>query len=156
MNPRFYYIPAFITLGLGVLSGCGGSGSNEQAYLPVGLQRTLDITLSDNRPYVFSFVIESNINATIYTATSEHPTTASIHPVNYNPSSDSAEQIGFFWSSTDGKQAFVILKNPKNICTGLGSAVCSVKDAAYPSTTTQQDNCEAIIREFRMPSSSDQ
>ena len=44
MNSRLY-IPALITLGLGILSGCGGSSSSEQAYLPIGLQRTLDITL---------------------------------------------------------------------------------------------------------------
>ncbi len=38
MNSRLY-IPALITLGLGILSGCGGSSSSEQAYLPTGLQR---------------------------------------------------------------------------------------------------------------------
>ena len=53
MNSRLY-IPALITLGLGILSGCGGSSSSEQAYLPTGLQRTLDITLQDGKPYVFS------------------------------------------------------------------------------------------------------
>ena len=56
MNSRLY-IPALITLGLGILSGCGGSSSSEQAYLPTGLQRTLDITLQDGKPYVFSFII---------------------------------------------------------------------------------------------------
>ena len=55
MNSRLY-IPALITLGLGILSGCGGSSSSEQAYLPTGLQRTLDITLQDGKPYVFSFI----------------------------------------------------------------------------------------------------
>ena len=58
MNSRLY-IPALITLGLGILSGCGGSSSSEQAYLPTGLQRTLDITLQDGKPYVFSFIIAS-------------------------------------------------------------------------------------------------
>lgn len=63
MNSRLY-IPALITLGLGILSGCGGSSSSEQAYLPTGLQRTLDITLQDGKPYVFSFIIASESTAT--------------------------------------------------------------------------------------------
>ena len=98
MNSRLY-IPALITLGLGILSGCGGSSSSEQAYLPIGLQRTLDITLPN---------------------------------------------------------ALVVLYNPDNISKGLGSATCSVKDAEYPSTVTQQDNCQAVIRDFITPSSSSQ
>ena len=122
MNSRLY-IPALITLGLGILSGCGGSSSSEQAYLPIGLQRTLDITLPDGQPYVFSFIIASESTATIYTGTSPAASTASIHVVNYKPSSDSAEQIGFYWSS---------------------------------STVTQQDNCQAVIRDFITPSSSSQ
>ena len=52
MNSRLY-IPALITLGLGILSGCGGSSSSEQAYLPTGLQRTLDITLQDGAAISF-------------------------------------------------------------------------------------------------------
>ena len=102
MNSRLY-IPALITLGLGILSGCGGSSSSEQAYLPIGLQRTLDITLPNGQPYVFSFIIASESTATIYTGTSPAASTASIHVVNYKPSSDSAEQIGFYWSSNDGE-----------------------------------------------------
>ena len=97
MNSRLY-IPALITLGLGILSGCGGSSSSEQAYL----QRTLDITLPDGQPYVFSFIISSVSTATIYTGTSPAASTATLHVVNYKPSSDSAEQIGFYWSSNDG------------------------------------------------------
>ena len=149
MNSRLY-IPALITLGLGILSGCGGSSSSEQAYLPIGLQRTLDITLPNGQPYVFSFIIASESTATIYTGTSPAASTASIHVVNYKPSSDSAEQIGFYWSSN------VVLYNPDNISKGLGSATCSVKDAEYPSTVTQQDNCQAVIRDFITPSSSSQ
>ena len=75
MNSRLY-IPALITLGLGILSGCGGSSSSEQAYLPTGLQRTLDITLQDGKPYVFSFIIASESTATIYTGTSPAASTA--------------------------------------------------------------------------------
>lgn len=89
MNSRLY-IPALITLGLGILSGCGGSSSSEQAYLPTGLQRTLDITLPDGQPYVFSFIISSVSTATIYTGTSPAASTATLHVVNYKPSSDSA------------------------------------------------------------------
>ena len=116
MNSRFY-IPALITLGLGILSGCGG--------------------------------------------TSPAASTASIHVVNYKPSSDSAEQIGFYWSSNDGEatnnmDALVVLYNPHNISKGLGSATCSVRDAEYTETEIQQDNCQAVIREFRVPPSSDQ
>ena len=115
MNSRLY-IPALITLGLGILSGCGGSSSSEQAYLPTGLQRTLDITLQDGKPYVFSFIIASESTATIYTGTSPAASTASLHVVNYKPSSDSAEQIGFYWSSNDGEttnnlDALVVLYN---------------------------------------------
>ena len=162
MNSRFtfpLYIPALITLGLGILSGCGGS--SEQAYLPIGLQRTLDITLPDGRPYVFSFIIASESTASIYTGTSPAASTASIHVVNYKPSSDSAEQIGFYWSSNDGEttsnlDALVVLYNPHNISKGLGSATCSVRDAEYTETEIQQDNCQAVIREFRVPPSSDQ
>ena len=129
MNSRFtfpLYIPALITLGLGILSGCGGSSSSEQAYLPIGLQRTLDITLPDG-PYVFSFIIASESTASIYTGTSPAASTASIHVVNYKPSSDSAEQIGFYWSSNDGEttsnlDALVVLYNPHNISKGLGAA----------------------------------
>ena len=104
MNSRLY-IPALITLGLGLLSGCGGSSSNEQAYLPTGLQRTLDITLPE---------------------------------------------------TTSNLDAFVVLYNPQNISKGLGSATCSVRDAEYTETETQQDNCQAVIRDFRVPPSSDQ
>ncbi len=159
MNSRLY-IPALITLGLGILSGCGGSSSSEQAYLPIGLQRTLDITLPNGKPYVFSFIIASESTATIY-GTSPAASTASIHVVNYKPSSDSAEQIGFYWSSNDGEttnnlNALVVLYNPDNISKGLGSATCSVKDAEDPSTVTQQDNCQAVIRDFITPSSSSQ
>ena len=78
MNSRFY-IPALITLGLGILSGCGGSSSSEQAYLPIGLQRTLDITLPDGRPYVFSFIIASESTASIYTGTSPAARLNGIH-----------------------------------------------------------------------------
>ena len=160
MNSRLY-IPALITLGLGILSGCGGSSSSEQAYLPIGLQRTLDITLPNGQPYVFSFIIASESTATIYTGISSAASTASIHVVNYKPSSDSAEQIGFYWSSNDGEttnnlNALVVLYNPDNISKGLGSATCSVKDAEDPSTVTQQDNCQAVIRDFITPSSSSQ
>lgn len=98
------YIPALITLGLGLLSGCGGSSSSEQAYLPIGLQRTLDITLQDGKPYVFSFIIASESTATIYTGTSPAASTASLHVVNYKPASDSAEQIGFTGRPMTGKQ----------------------------------------------------
>ena len=136
MNSRLY-IPALITLGLGILSGCGGSSSSEQAYLPTGLQRTLDITLPDGPA----------------------ASTASLHVVNYKPSSDSAEQIGFYWSSNDGTtsnnlDALVVLYNPQNISRGIGSATCSVRDAEYTETETQQDNCQAVIRDFRVSSSS--
>lgn len=155
MNSRLY-IPALITLGLGLLSGCGGSSSSEQAYLPTGLQRTLDITLQDGKPYVFSFIIASETAATIFTRTSSTPTTASYHVVNYKPSSDSAEQIGFYWPSTNNQDALVVLYNPKNISKSLGEATCSVRDAEYTETQTQQDNCRAVIREFRVPPSSDQ
>lgn len=155
MNSRLY-IPALITLGLGLLSGCGGSSSSEQAYLPTGLQRTLDITLQDGKPYVFSFIIASETAATIFTGTSSPPTTASYHVVNYKPSSDSAEQIGFYWPSTNNQDALVVLYNPKNISKSLGEATCSVRDAEYTETQTQQDNCRAVIREFRVPPSSDQ
>lgn len=155
MNSRLY-IPALITLGLGLLSGCGGSSSSEQAYLPTGLQRTLDITLQDGKPYVFSFIIASETAATIFTGTSSTPTTASYHVVNYKPSSDSAEQIGFYWPSTNNQDALVVLYNPKNISKSLGEATCSVRDAEYTETQTQQDNCRAVIREFRVPPSSDQ
>ena len=154
MNSRLY-IPALITLGLGILSGCGGSSSSEQAYLPIGLQRTLDITLPNGKPYVFSFIIASESTATIY-GTSPAASTASIHVVNYKPSSDSAEQIGFYWSSTNNLNALVVLYNPDNISKGLGSATCSVKDAEDPSTVTQQDNCQAVISDFITPSSSSQ
>ncbi len=155
MNSRLY-IPALITLGLGLLSGCGGSSSSEQAYLPTGLQRTLDITLPNGQPYVFSFIIASETAATIFTGTSSPPTTASYHVVNYKPSSDSAEQIGFYWPSTNNQDALVVLYNPKNISKSLGEATCSVRDAEYTETQTQQDNCRAVIREFRVPPSSDQ
>lgn len=155
MNSRLY-IPALITLGLGLLSGCGGSSSSEQAYLPTGLQRTLDITLPNGQPYVFSFIIASETAATIFTETSSTPTTASYHVVNYKPSSDSAEQIGFYWPSTNNQDALVVLYNPKNISKSLGEATCSVRDAEYTETQTQQDNCRAVIREFRVPPSSDQ
>lgn len=155
MNSRLY-IPALITLGLGLLSGCGGSSSSEQAYLPTGLQRTLDITLPNGQPYVFSFIIASETAATIFTITSSTPTTASYHVVNYKPSSDSAEQIGFYWPSTNNQDALVVLYNPKNISKSLGEATCSVRDAEYTETQTQQDNCRAVIREFRVPPSSDQ
>lgn len=160
MNSRLY-IPALITLGLGILSGCGGSSSSEQAYLPTGLQRMLDITLPNGRPYVFSFIIASESTATIYTGINQTASTASIHVVNYKPSSDSAEQIGFYWSSNDGEttnnlNALVVLYNPDNISKGLGSATCSVKDAEDPSTITQQDNCQAVIRDFITPNSSSQ
>lgn len=155
MNSRLY-IPALITLGLGLLSGCGGSSSSEQAYLPTGLQRTLDITLPNGQPYVFSFIIASETAATIFTRTSSTPTTASYHVVNYKPSSDSAEQIGFYWPSTNNQDALVVLYNPKNISKSLGEATCSVRDAEYTETQTQQDNCRAVIREFRVPPSSDQ
>lgn len=155
MNSRLY-IPALITLGLGLLSGCGGSSSSEQAYLPIGLQRTLDITLQDGKPYVFSFIIASESTATIYTGTSPAASTASLHVVNYKPASDSAEQIGFYWSSNDGEttsnlDALVVLYNPQNISKGIGSATCSVRDAEYTETETQQDNCQAVIRDFRVP-----
>lgn len=160
MNSRLY-IPALITLGLGILSGCGGSSSSEQAYLPIGLQRMLDITLPDGKPYVFSFIISSVSTATIYTRTSlaASTATATIHVVNYKPSSDSAEQIGFSWSSNDGTtsnnlEALVVLYNPQNISRGIGSATCSVRDAEYTETETQQDNCQAVIRDFRVSSSS--
>lgn len=155
MNSRLY-IPALITLGLGLLSGCGGSSSSEQAYLPTGLQRTLDITLPNGQPYVFSFIIASETAATIFTGTSSTPTIASYHVVNYKPSSDSAEQIGFYWPSTNNQDALVVLYNPKNISKSLGEATCSVRDAEYTETQTQQDNCRAVIREFRVPPSSDQ
>lgn len=155
MNSRLY-IPALITLGLGILSGCGGSSSSEQAYLPTGLQRMLDITLQDGTPYVFSFIIASESTATIYT--SQAASTASLHVVNYKPSSDSAEQIGFYWSSNDGEttnnlDALVVLYNPQNISKGIGSATCSVRDAEYTETETQH-NCQAVIRDFRVSSSS--
>ena len=155
MNSRLY-ISALITLGLGLLSGCGGSSSSEQAYLPIGLQRTLDITLQDGKPYVFSFIIASESTATIYTGTSPAASTASLHVVNYKPASDSAEQIGFYWSSNDGEttsnlDALVVLYNPQNISKGIGSATCSVRDAEYTETETQQDNCQAVIRDFRVP-----
>ena len=158
MNSRLY-IPALITLGLGILSGCGGSSSSEQAYLPTGLQRTLDITLPDGQPYVFSVISSSVSTAAIYTGTSPAASTASLHVVNYKPSSDSAEQIGFYWSSNDGTtsnnlDALVILYNPQNISRGIGSATCSVRDAEYTETETQQDNCQAVIRDFRVSSSS--
>lgn len=160
MNSRLY-IPALITLGLGLLSGCGGSSSSEQAYLPIGLQRTLDITLQDGKPYTFSFIIASESTATIYTLTSPAASTASLHVVNYKPASDSAEQIGFYWSSNDGEttsnlDALVVLYNPQNISKGIGSATCSVRDAEYTETETQQDNCQAVIRDFITPSSSSQ
>lgn len=160
MNSRLY-IPALITLGLGILSGCGGSSSSEQAYLPIGLQRTLDITLQDGKPYVFSFIITSESAASIYTATSPGISTNTLHVVNYKPASDSAERIGFYWSSnadgaSTGLNAFVVLYNPQNISKGLGSATCSVRDAEYTETETQQDNCQAVIRDFRVPPSSDQ
>ena len=119
MNSRLY-IPALITLGLGLLSGCGGSSSSEQAYLPIGLQRTLDITLPDGNPYVFSFITTSESNATIYTGTSPTSSTASVHVINYKPASDTAEQIGFYWSSNDGTttshlDALVVLYIPHKI-----------------------------------------
>lgn len=161
MNSRLY-IPALITLGLGLLSGCGGSSSSEQAYLPIGLQRTLDITLPDGNPYVFSFITTSESNATIYTGTSRSPSTASVHVINYKPASDTAEQIGFYWSSNDGTttshlDALVVLYNPHNISKDPGSATCcSVRDAEYAETETQQDNCHVVIRDFRKPPSSDQ
>lgn len=148
------YPPAFIALGLSLLSGCGGSSSSEQAYLPIGTQRTLDITLPDGEPYVFSFITTSASNADIYTGTSSMPSTASVHVVNYNPAEDSAEQLSFYWASNnDGEptpnlSAFVILYNPRNICKGDGSATCSVRDAEYDETQTQQDNCQARIRDF--------
>ncbi|HBN17365.1 MULTISPECIES: hypothetical protein [unclassified Akkermansia] len=160
MNSRLY-IPALITLGLGPLSGCGGSSSSEQAYLPIGLQRTLDITLPDGNPYVFSFITTSESNAAIYTGTSPTSSTASVHVINYKPASDTAEQIGFYWSSNDGtttshSDALVVLYNPHNISKGLGSATCSVRDAEYTETKTQQDNCQAVIRDFRVPPQLDQ
>ena len=161
MNSRLYS-PALITLGLGILSGCGGSSSSEQAYLPIGLQRTLDITLPDGKPYVFSFITTSESNAAIYTGTSPTSSTASVHVVNYKPSSDSAEEIGFYWPSNNGSSAapnlsaLVTLYNPKNISKGLGSATCSVRDAEYAETETQQDNCQAVIGDFRVPPQLDQ
>ena len=54
------------------------------------------------------------------------------------------------------KGALVVLYNPKNISKSLGEATCSVRDAEYTETQTQQDNCRAVIREFRVPPSSDQ
>lgn len=160
MNSRFY-ISALIALGLGILSGCGGSGSNEQVYLPVGLKRTLDITLQDGKPYVFSFIIVSESSAAIFTGTSSSSSPATYHVVNYKPASDTAEQIGFTWSSTygganTGLEALVTLYNPQDISKGIGSATCSVRDAEYDETVTQQDNCQAVIRDFRVPPSSDQ
>jgi len=152
------YLPASIALGLGLISGCGGSSSSEQAYLPIGTQRTLDITLPQgNLPYVFSFITTSASNAAIYTGTSPSPSTASIHVVNYNPAEDTAEELGFYWASNNGEtvnanlNAHVILYNPKNICKGIGSATCSVRDAEYGETETQQDNCQAVIRDFTAP-----
>ncbi len=147
------YLPASIALGLGLLSGCGGSSSSEQAYLPIGTQRTLNITLPDGKPYVFSFITTSASNADIYTGTSSMPSTASVHVVNYKPSDDTAEELGFYWSSNeDGEttslNAHVILYNPRNICKGVGSATCSVRDAEYVETETQQDNCQAVIMDF--------
>ena len=160
MNSRLY-IPAIIPLGLGILSGCGGSSSSEQAYLPTGLQRTLDITLPNGQPYVFSFIIASESTATIYTGTSPTASTASIHVVNYKPSSDSAEQIGFYWSSNDGEttnnlNALVVLYNPDTISNGHASAPCRVKHAATPSTIPQPVHCQAVVRDSLTPNSSSQ
>lgn len=156
----FPYIPvAALALGtLGAFCGCGGAGSDEQASLPIGLKRTLEITIPDSGDaYVFSFVITSATNATVYTGTSMYPSPAEVHVVNYVPAKDTAEQIGFYWESNDidgntGLDALVVLYNPQNISTGTGSATCSVRDAEYPETETQQNNCSAIIHDFKTSS----
>lgn len=144
----YLYISAALATGLSILSGCGGSSSSEQVYLPVGLQRTVDINLPEGEPYIFSFIVESASNATIYTGTSPSSSVASIHIIGYVPANDTAEQIGFSWTN-----ALVILNNVRNICEGIGSATCSVRDAEYTQTETQQDNCQATIRDFRGVSS---
>lgn len=147
----YLYISAALATGLSILSGCGGSSSSEQVYLPVGLQRIVDINLPEGEPYIFSFIVESASIATTYTGTSSsvvpHPNT-SIHIRGYVPANDTAEQIGFSWTN-----ALVILNNVRNICEGIGSATCSVRDAEYTQTKTQQDNCQATIRDFRGVSS---
>ena len=148
MNSRFH-IPSLMALGLGILSGCGGSGSSEQAYLPIGLQRTVDITLQDGSPYIFSFIIASASTAVIYSGNNSDSSTASYHVINYNPASDSAEQIGFDWSSSSGLNALVVLYNPLNISKGTGSATCSVKDADDTRVQTEQDNRPAVIGDFK-------
>lgn len=151
------FIPAFIALGFGILSGCGGSSSGESSYLPIGLQRMLSITLPNaERPYIFGFITESSNNATIYTGTSAQPSTASIHVVKYDPGTDTAEKIGFYWSSNydsapTGLNALVVLHNATNVSKGIGSATCSVKDAEYEETVQQQDNCRATITDFMTP-----
>lgn len=154
----YLYISAALATGLSILSGCGGSSSSEQVYLPVGLQRTVDINLPEGDPYIFSFIVESASNATIYTGTSPSSSVASIHIIGYVPANDTAEQIGFYWTSNDGTattglNALVILNNVRNLSEGIGSATCSVRDAEYTQTETQQDNCQATIRDFRGVSS---
>lgn len=149
----YLYISAALATGLSILSGCGGSSSSEQVYLPVGLQRTVDINLPEGEPYIFSFIVKSASNASIYTGTSPTPSDASIHISGYVPANDTVEQIGFYWPSNTGLDALVILNNVRNISEGIGSATCSVRDAEYTQTETQQDNCQATIRDFRGVSS---
>lgn len=109
-------------------------------------------TLSRHVPSALTFTVSPSLD-------SPAASTATLHVVNYKPSSDSAEQIGFYWSSNDGTtsnnlDALVVLYNPQNISRGIGSATCSVRDAEYTETETQQDNCQAVIRDFRVSSSS--
>lgn len=56
MNSRLY-IPAALLRKRDPLRLRRIQVSANEAYLPTGLQRALDITLQDGKPYVFSFII---------------------------------------------------------------------------------------------------
>lgn len=152
MNTRLF-IPSSLALCAGFITGCGGSSQQQEASLPIGLQRTViiqDIQINPANPnlptvtYPFGFGIASKAHAIVYYSGTMGSTTpvngASVHVENYVASDDHADKISFFWD-----KAYVILENVSNVTKGEGRATCSVRDDNMFINPPQTDRPGKII-----------
>ncbi len=158
MKTAFSILSAAALTATALLSGCGGSGSENTYELPTPLARTVRIVIPDadngDTTYILGFEIKSATEADIYVGNSPGVPASQLMVVGYKPQEDTAEGIYFYWESADdegedtGLQAQLVMRNCVNLTKGNGTCTCDLMDQEDTRVSEMQFNLSATIGHF--------
>ncbi len=158
MKIAFSILSATALSAMALLSGCGGSGSENTYELPTPLTRTVRIVIPDadagDTTYILGFEIKSTTEADIYVGNSPGVPASQLMVVGYKPQEDTAEAVYFYWESQDddgtdtGLQAQLVMRNCVNLTKGSGTCTCDLMDQEDTRLEQMQLNLNATIGHF--------